>query len=536
MLNGQLPHRDYAATQIRMIIIHSGTYVPLELQAEFGVIPPCMLPLANRKLIEHQARALAARFPEERIVVSLPEAYALTAREAEVLRGLGVRPVRTPAGASLCGALAAILEREGGAEGMRLLRGDVLLPEPPELPDAVGIVPSPAGSGEITATGDAGEDRWAGFFAFSSPKILSRCLTAAQDSFNGAVHAYARERSLRFVPVGRRFALDSAESYFRSRAALPAQRAFNSLEVSGGVVTKSGTPAEKIEAEAWWFRQAPPRIAPYLPRLIAGGQPGEACYRLEYLPLSPLNEVFVHGRKPSSFWEYAFDRIADFFRDAAGAPDAEAVRVAARRLWGDKTRQRLRLFTEAEGIDEAKPLRYAGKALPPLRDICEECLDKTLALPDAPGILHGDLCLSNIFIDMRSGAVKLIDPRGLDHDGAKMLYGDQKYDLAKLAHSCIGLYDFIMSGYCRLETRDAHHYALRFVPDEPLAAIQAKFREKRFIPQCSVEDILPLTILLFLSMLPLHGDDHGKQRALFANALRLYGMMRAKGACGASSL
>ena len=510
-----------------MIIINSGAYVPPELQTEFGAIPPCMLPLANRKLIEHQARALAAAFPERTILVSLPGQYAMTVHETELLERLGVSVIRTPEHFSLCAALVYILSvTESGDDGVRILRGDTLFDDFPKELDLVSVAPSPEDGykREKERAASTGELVWTGFFSFSSAKSLIRCLALAKDSFTDAVRAYGREHPLHFAPAGQWFDLGRVNTYFRSRAALTTQRAFNTLSVKANVVTKTGTPPEKIEAEASWFRQAPARLRKYLPQLIAHGhEAGRPYYQLEYLPLSPLNELFVHGRNPASFWEYAFDLVKSFFVDAGGgAPDEAAVFQAARKLYADKTWQRLGLFTQAEGLDAARPLYYAGEQLPPLRDICEDCLQKTLNLPCAPGVLHGDLCLSNILIDLRAGKIKVIDPRGLDNDGTQTIYGDQKYDLAKLAHSCIGLYDFIISGYYQLGADEPYHYDLRFVLDERLAAVQAGFWEKRFIPQCSVAEIMPLTVLLFLSMLPLHNEDRRKQRAFFANALRLY--------------
>lgn len=572
-----------------MIIINSGAYVASELQAEFGAIPPCMLPLANRKLIEHQVRALSAAFPGQAILVSLPAQYVLTEHDAALLDRLGVRVVQTPDNFSLCAALMYILSAVASAQDhVRLLRGDTLFGDFPKGLDLVSVAPSPddykrererlsvgdglqmppvceqlegfeeradagsqadgggrtetagrarMGAGLQAETGDrvrieagrqtgsrASDLVWTGFFAFSSVRLLLRSLALAKDSFTEAVKLYARECTVHSAPAGRWFDLGHINTYFRSRSALTTQRAFNTLNVDANIVTKTGTPPQKIEAEANWFQQVPRQIKKYIPQLISHGhEAGQPYYQLEYLPLSPLNELFVHGRNSVSFWEYAFDLIEDFFIDAASVtPDEAVVRDAARKLYADKTRQRLRMFTDAEGLASDRPLRYAGEELPPLQEICEDCLRKTLDLPCAPGILHGDLCLSNILIDLRSDNIKVIDPRGLDNDGRQTIYGDQKYDLAKLAHSCIGLYDFIISGYYRLESANPYDYALHFVPDERLLAVQAKFWNKRFLPQCAVADILPLTVLLFFSMLPLHSDDHTKQQALFANALRLY--------------
>lgn len=42
-----------------MIIINSAAYVIPEFRAEFGKIPPCLLPIGNRKLIEYQVQCCA---------------------------------------------------------------------------------------------------------------------------------------------------------------------------------------------------------------------------------------------------------------------------------------------------------------------------------------------------------------------------------------------------------------------------------------------------------------------------------------------
>lgn len=41
----------------------------------------------------------------------------------------------------------------------------------------------------------------------------------------------------------------------------------------------------------------------------------------------------------------------------------------------------------------------------------------------------------------------MIDPRGITASGEMTIYGDASYDIAKLSHSIIGLYDWIIAGY-----------------------------------------------------------------------------------------
>jgi hypothetical protein len=142
-------------------------------------------------------------------------------------------------------------------------------------------------------------------------------------------------------------------------------------------------------------------------------------------------------------------------------------------------------------------------------------------------VLHGDLCLSNILFESRLGRIKVIDPRGLNARGKFSFYGDLRYDLAKLTHSVVGLYDHILAGAYYLERKyssDFCSFELEIHIDERVKSVQNAFIDREFLPGLKPLDVIPITILLFISMLPLHADEPRRQDALLANALRLYVM------------
>ncbi|MBS5278104.1 MAG: hypothetical protein KHY14_09585, partial [Haemophilus parainfluenzae] len=58
--------------------------------------------------------------------------------------------------------------------------------------------------------------------------------------------------------------------------------------------------------------------------------------------------------------------------------------------------------------------------------------------------------------------------------------------------------------------------------DSRLKQVQSMFMQKSLIPELSNKAIIAPTILLFLSMIPLHFDKPHRQEAMLANALRLY--------------
>ena len=50
-----------------MILITSAAYVTPGLASEFGKLPPCMLPVQNRRLYEHQIKLFPLEEPSPRV-------------------------------------------------------------------------------------------------------------------------------------------------------------------------------------------------------------------------------------------------------------------------------------------------------------------------------------------------------------------------------------------------------------------------------------------------------------------------------------
>lgn len=235
----------------------------------------------------------------------------------------------------------------------------------------------------------------------------------------------------------------------------------------------------------------------------------------------------MHGRNSVDFWVQKFALLKKFFADARQACQLEScghedVLRDAVSLYEEKTIARLRKYEQETGFSrEAVITRHQGKPLM-VAQIVQDCVRRALSMPVAPSILHGDLCFSNILFDSRSERLKVIDPRVLNFKGDFSIHGDQKYDLAKLAHSVIGLYDFIMAGRYAIDSDADGYDCIRFEIDQRLASVQKVFLDVPFIDGATVREIMPLVVLLFLSMLPLHDDRPERQKAMLLNAVRLY--------------
>ena len=167
-------------------------------------------------------------------------------------------------------------------------------------------------------------------------------------------------------------------------------------------------------------------------------------------------------------------------------------------------------------------MRYGGQACPSLTEIAER-LTPAYGLGGGrrEGVMHGDFCFSNILYDSRVRRIKAIDPRGLV--GARStIYGDSRYDLAKLAHSIVGRYDQIIAARCRTHVA-GDDFQIEF---EPIAAqpwLEAALGD---LSVGGVSgggpEVRAIMTSLFLSMLPLHADRPDRQQAFIANALRLF--------------
>lgn len=506
-----------------MLLITSGAYVESELFAEFGKIPPAFLPVGNRRLYACQI----AQFGHlhEQVYLTIPGDYVLDEADAIVLRDHGIELFRSTPGATLGAAVHEFLAAADINGKLDLLYGDTLITDAPRGGTdwlAVGHTDEYYNWHHEAPTADQPGGTWTGMFSFSSAALLRNKLRAHGD-FIAAVGAYDRDiGGLQHWVVSHWLDFGHVHTYFHSKCLMSTQRHFNQLRVCDGVVTKSSEDAGKIMAEAAWFEQAPPPVKPFLAGYICrkpGAPPG---YRLEYLHLAALSELYVFGRLPERVWRKIF-LACDAYLYAAAAIEVPQPLPAdgARQTYLDKTWQRLAQFAHQRGVDLDAPWHLNGRAAPSLHAIAADAADAVLARPPQASFLHGDLCFSNILFDFRAGRVKVIDPRGTDAQGRPTPFGDLRYDVGKLAHSVLGLYDFIVAGCYQLEA-EGQDLRLRVLA-ERCTPVQQLFLSTRFGGRLPSEwDCYPVMVLLFLSMLPLHADDPRRQQALMANGIRLY--------------
>jgi hypothetical protein len=517
----------------------SGAVVGQELAAEFGPLPPALLPVGMKRLYELQLAELGAERPVHMV---LPEQFQLSEFDRSRLDALGVEVVAIPEGLRLGEAVIYALNYLGAADSpVRILHGDTLITDlPREGGDLIvgGAHSNEYAWAEINLDGDrvvsletvpAGEDGQgrpiaAGYFAFSSGLDLIRSLTRMRGDFIEGVNHYLAGHEVRIARSGRWLDFGHVQTFYQSRLAVSTARAFNTVRLDGLTASKSSADAEKMRAEAAWFANAPPDLKPYCARLVEAGEAnGRAFYKTEYEYLPLLSELFVYGAIGRTPWLRMLASCEAFLRLCAHHRGPGSAADALQRLAGHKTLARLEDFARVSGFDIDRPLSFAGQPRPSLRAIAET-LAGALGEDDgrAECVMHGDFCFSNILYSPRLRRIRVIDPRGASGAGPS-LYGDGRYDLAKLAHSIIGRYDQIIAGRYAARVEDGD-YDIAFEALPHQAWLAGALADLRVDGRSGDEAVVhAVSAGLFLSMLPLHADRPDRQRAFIANALRLFG-------------
>lgn len=327
-------------------------------------------------------------------------------------------------------------------------------------------------------------------------------------------------------------------NYFRLRSQLVNVRFFNSLSINANVLTKTCKVPGKAREEWLWY-DAANKIIPNLVPVPIKYTPPES-YSIEYYPSISLSETFVFGNLSLSCWKTLLAELQSFFsylcvagNDNYSSADKPNLDNFVKNFVEHKLYERLELFSDSFRVSfghdiYSLPLSLNGSQPLYISDIIEYSLDSFHGLTHVPFLFHGDLCLSNILYDSRLNTFRAIDPRGIlsrNQTGVASLVASQVYDMMKLCHSFLGGYDFINYGYIALSSysiSSSLDVSIDFSLPENVALVQKLASGLSFDGIHSLSDYYPSTILLFLSMLPLHSDSPEKQLTLLANSFKIY--------------
>jgi hypothetical protein len=317
-------------------------------------------------------------------------------------------------------------------------------------------------------------------------------------------------------------------NFYKAKQQLTASRSFNSVEIDAtrGVIKKSSENTVKFRDEVNFVAMLPDSIASYFPRVfgVSENRSGFASVEMEYYGYPTLAEYMLHWSLSEGHWSRIFSSIDTLLQDM-NAFQYEIGFDAYQEFYCGKLQSRLndlraQLSDEDRFILDADEIIINGEACKNyhvLKDAIEARI-KGLYSRDSFAVMHGDLCFSNMLFDLNSGAIRLIDARGAFGERCVGIYGDRKYDLAKLCHSVIGKYDHIVSNLFSLSVK-GNEMTYEITERENHSMLVNRMEELVLAQGFKIKDIKFLMALLFLSMCPLHQESPERQKVFYVHGL-----------------
>lgn len=375
-----------------------------------------------------------------------------------------------------------------------------------------------------------------GVFKIMNCDDFRKCLEIAlrnkkkeSSSFYCAIRSYSEKHPMRAIMTENWFDIGHEDRYYNSKLEVRA-REFNhiSIDKNRGILRKTSDDKDKFIGEIKWYLKLPSDIEYVRPRIFNYSTSFLNPYvSMEYYAYHTVHELYLYADLTLQQWKDVFNRIRfvcdDFKRYTV---KDEKIYQALESIYLTKTIQRFEKMKK-ENIFFAffdMPIKINGKKYLPLSkitSILKKIIPEMLYNVDTFSIIHGDLCFSNIIVDANFSFIKLIDPRGKfgDYD----IYGDFRYEIAKLVHSIDGKYDFIIKDL----------FDVDFDCEKAQVNYRIQERKREFDLYEVFKDIFKIEIgsklkeielieaLLFLSMIPLHNESIKHQMVMLGTGIEI---------------
>lgn len=376
-----------------------------------------------------------------------------------------------------------------------------------------------------------GKELLVGCYNFSNTKLLKdsvyKSIKQNQQELSDAFMKYAKIIPLRVVKCNNWYDLKSSSGLANARTNLFSARSFNYMTIDNkkGIINKTSNKKNKLKNEYFWMTNIPKELAVFVPRIFSLKENKETVsIEMELYGYPNLSEFIVSYKETEEDFAKILNNLFDFYsefrkyRKEFNQEDLDFIYV-------EKTQERMNLLKQNKDFKALlsqkeiiiNDVKYMNLPLIEL-EIKKLCDDLCKFRKDF-SIVHGDFCFSNILFDKNSYIFKLIDPRG----GFKnqSLYGDPRYDIAKLRHSVVGLYDFICLGFYTFKEYSVDKYDLN-INFNYKDSFQIYFDNLVEKYNYNLKEIKIIEALLFLTMIPLHEEDLKRQKAFYLIAIQKF--------------
>ncbi len=542
---------------MKALLIPSALLVPPDMRNKFGELPTALFPLGNKTMIERL-------YDKYKDIVDI--IYIVVKRKQLLIndyinsKKLPIRIIELDElrdlGYTIQYGIEFIIRQEPSVDYVYVNFADSLLDEPipvdnndfiyyvtgmstdewtyfREKQGKIEIILDKCLVGWDTLLGDV-SNIFVGVFGFAKPHYFLELLKqysnvhSDMDTFYQAIFTYSQEYPFTILHSQNWFDVGHSDNYSKATTSVAA-RSFNSIEIDEqrGILKKRSENKEKLVNEIRWYLRIPNKLQYLLPRVYDYSLDLTDPYvSMEYYGYHTLHESLVFGDLPLVKWQAIFQKLLFAINDMGKfTVTGERIQfeVALRDIYLQKTFDRLDMmrnepdfhsFFENTITINGKEYRSLNEYLKMLPQLIEKLVVYTFT--GQFNIIHGDLCFANILIEDTYDFIRVIDPRG--KFGTFDIYGDARYELAKLMHTLEGKYDFIIEDMFDIDViGNTIEYHVHKQIDNITNVFLDVFRE-------SIDNIQAVRLIeatLFLSMIPLHSDYKQRQFAMLVTGVML---------------
>lgn len=297
-------------------------------------------------------------------------------------------------------------------------------------------------------------------------------------------------------------------------------RNFNSLYLDDLTVLHKKSSWDKIKSEMNWYKEIENTDFEKMTPKFYENNKFESEYGIEYYDYLTLAEYFTFYPLENCNKKYIFEKLFEtlFNIYKKNKTISLSFREYMKEMLIDKTKYRISKW-DRKDIIEKDEINIEGEKYLGINKCLEKLEKRIIGICNDSinfiSIIHGDPAFSNILFSPRNMIFKFIDPRG--NFVIDTIYGDYRYDLAKLRHCYHGRYDEIINDLFVIDEKN-DNFKLNFFKEPYNYKIFDETLSKNYI---SIDDIEIIEGLLFISMISLHSDYPNRQLAFFIQGIKL---------------
>ena len=364
-----------------------------------------------------------------------------------------------------------------------------------------------------------------GLYYFKNTKLLASVLKKKIDKIDGEYqlssyfNKYRKKDKIYIEKIENWEDIGTLDGYLKTNKNNFNCRFFNKLDLDEYGVLHKKSIYEKVTSEMNWFKETQDTdFEKMSPKFYESVKTNDE-YGIEYYDYLTLSEYFTFYPLSQYSRTYIFssliDKMIKLYKN--NEISNKSFEDLLKQILWEKTLNRINEW-ERKDLRDMEKIQINDKSYLGVFQVLEKLKDAIMKLSNECNnyisIIHGDPAFSNILFSPRNMIYKFIDPRG--NFGIDTIYGDYRYDIAKLRHCYHGRYDEITNDLFAIRENKGK-INIKFYKNNEYIDFDEILKKK----DVNIDDIELIEGLLFISMIPLHNDYPDRQVAFFTRGIQI---------------